>query len=378
MNVAKNSIGAFLAAALFFFTPAAAGAVAALSLQNVTITDLSDAAKTTFTSGDDIRYSVTVSADVVSIVLASGSVRFASGQTDALELRLEVLEAGEHTISWDSTVPESASGAAAVEVTVLTLPGWFEQGQATFSVTEEPGDDDDDADEDPTKPLESSSFVCSACHRDTYVQWQVTRHFSAIGCEVCHGSGSDHVRSMSPDDIEVPVSSQLCDACHARNDGTVIEVEDGLIKPLQQKNELDSSPHAGILECLDCHNPHYSPSMATRQAIKVSCNDCHSNKQVYLNMQELSCQDCHMPYAAAKDESYGSGAYRRGDRRSHIWRIKGDAEPEEMFTDGGTTVNSDFHGAFLTVNFACLACHDGGDASKLDFESARQTNTLIH
>ena len=85
-----------------------------------------------------------------------------------------------------------------------------------------------------------------------------------------------------------------------------------------------------------------------------------------------------MPKAVLNEHSDGTGYYRRGDIASHIWRIKGAAEPDAMFTLGGTTLQQDMQGHFLTLNFTCLGCHNGKDARLESFEAVRQTFPLIH
>jgi len=85
-----------------------------------------------------------------------------------------------------------------------------------------------------------------------------------------------------------------------------------------------------------------------------------------------------MPFAVLKVQSTGNGLYRKGDQRTHIVRIKTQANPQEMFTTSGSSLRQDAQGAFITDNFSCLGCHNGTDARLYDFESVRKTTTLIH
>ncbi len=50
----------------------------------------------------------------------------------------------------------------------------------------------------------------------------------------------------------------------------------------------------------------------------------------------LLCTSCHMAPAVKTDNSTGIGPYRKGDTASHIWRIKTEAEPYQMFSLDGS------------------------------------------
>jgi len=225
----------------------------------------------------------------------------------------------------------------------------------------------------------TGSNACKICHSAAYDAWQATRHAKlSFGCETCHGPGSAHVAAPSPDSITVDRSAELCGRCHSRNNGTVIEASGGLLKANQQYNEWRSSPHWSVSRCTTCHDPHYSPAADRTHAIKKTCRSCHPATRVFLGMQRLSCEQCHMPQAACRAEARGDGHYRTGDRAAHIWRIKPEARSADFFSFSGRTARQDGRGAFLTLNFSCLGCHDGRNARLYDFESVQQTAPLVH
>jgi len=95
-------------------------------------------------------------------------------------------------------------------------------------------------------------------------------------------------------------------------------------------------------------------------------------------MQRVQCTSCHMPPAVETDNSTGAGPYRKGDTPSHIWRIKTEAEPYQMFAIDGSFAVKDARGPFLTLNFSCLTCHNGFNARFYDFISVQKTSTLVH
>jgi hypothetical protein len=85
-----------------------------------------------------------------------------------------------------------------------------------------------------------------------------------------------------------------------------------------------------------------------------------------------------MPFAVLVSQSTGAGPYRKGDSRTHVVRIKTEANPQDMFLPEGTSLYEDVQGAFITDNFACLGCHNG-EISRLEtFEAVRKTSTLVH
>lgn len=223
------------------------------------------------------------------------------------------------------------------------------------------------------------SQACKLCHNALYEAWHLTRHARfSFGCEACHGPGSDHIAAPSSTTIFVDTSPELCGRCHSRNSGTVIEASGSLLKAAQQYNEWRASPHWSVTRCTTCHDPHYSPYRDRANAIKKRCADCHPTKRVFLGMERITCERCHMPKAACREQAHGVGIYRRGDRATHIWRIKPEAAPGEMFSLSGTTLQKDTEGSFLTLNFTCLGCHNGKDARLYDLESVRQTAPLVH
>ncbi|MCP4716108.1 MAG: hypothetical protein GY868_13410 [Deltaproteobacteria bacterium] len=350
----------------------AVGAMETFSISAVSITDLDGTPTAVFEPGDAIRFELTLSSAVPAIVLAQGTVSYGGGVRAELGLSVKLMLGKRAAIGWEEIVPDNAEGESTLSITALSLPGWIETGDAVFEVVSEKDDDDEPVEHD-TSP----SRVCSACHSDLHKGWQRSKHYPVIGCTSCHGSGDEHIMSASAETISIPESSEFCYACHERNDGTTIEAEDGFLQPMQQRNELLGTGHR-VNDCLTCHDPHYSPAKAPDDGLKKTCNQCHPDKAVYLNMQQLSCVDCHMPYAVVKGSVSGEGDYPRADVRSHVVRIKGSVSPEQMFAEDGSSLGPDGEGAFVTLGFSCLGCHDGGEAVDLSFEGAQQTHTLIH
>ena len=61
---------------------------------------------------------------------------------------------------------------------------------------------------------------CYACHTTGYgkpggfVSEEATPHLKNAGCEVCHGPGGFHVRTLDPRDMKVDLTERDCEGCH--------------------------------------------------------------------------------------------------------------------------------------------------------------------
>ena len=220
-------------------------------------------------------------------------------------------------------------------------------------------------------------YDCGRCHTTGYKprgesplpgivgRWKE----DGIGCEACHGPGRDHAVLPGPDNIDGHPDSAVCGQCHTRDAKNRIEVSGGLIRHHEQYDEYLHSPHAHIMRCSACHDSHKTAKHGAEGAITVRCQDCHTQTVQSPPMQHLDCVDCHMPYAAKSAVSHGNKVWLRGDVRSHIWKIKPTkkkASRKMFYEEDGKT----FAKGFLTLDFSCLTCHDGEQASKKKLSKA--------
>ncbi len=330
----------------------------------VEISDSDGNIRSDFYSGKTIYINAVFNMEKSGFVILHGTVE-GQNWSATLSRVISFARKGENKIEWQENIPSGVTGSAVARV-VLCRP--FHQRNirsSFFTVLTYEAD-------------YIGSDACSLCHQDVFDTWSTTRHAPGIGCEMCHGPGSEHASTAVKDYIITDISPELCGRCHRRNDGNIIEAENGFIKSQQQFNEWKDTLHSETLVCVTCHDPHYSLDLDRDEAIKISCVDCHHNQRIYLNMSSLACEDCHMPYAVSKVDSEGEGNYRKGDMRTHIWRIKGNSEPDEMFDFKGAEVVKDSGGPYITLNFSCLSCHNGRDAIFKDLQSVRQTFPLVH
>ena len=150
----------------------------------------------------------------------------------------------------------------------------------------------------------------------------------------------------------VDKSSALCGTCHIRGEADTIPAKGGFIRHHEQYNELLASPHKSF-DCVTCHDPHKKAEFA----IKADCTTCHSNINTEFTgseMQEtgVTCTDCHMPMATKSATALGP---YKGDVKTHVFRINTDPSASMFTEDGG------FAKDFVTLDFACLSCHQDED-----------------
>ncbi len=231
-----------------------------------------------------------------------------------------------------------------------------------------------DGDKSPRKP-----YTCGSCHTTGWVPTGEkgphqdglpgiygTWAQPGVTCEGCHGPGSAH--EASPEKVKLSIEER-CGDCHKRGEVTQIDASGGLIKHHEQYEDLLASPHK-YLKCSSCHEPHKSVKYGQGgfKGIEKTCLQCHAQQTVKLEAKshQQECTSCHMPRVAksaiAVKHRTADGEVPEGDVRGHLFRISTD-KSWEMFTEDGRYVAvDDDRKAYLTVDRACLICHQ--DKSK--------------
>jgi hypothetical protein len=207
-----------------------------------------------------------------------------------------------------------------------------------------------------------------------------------IGCESCHGPGSDHAESPSKtnidrvyefvhadnssggltigDEVLTPDPEKdrvnfLCGTCHNRGYADPIDASGGFIRHHEQWEEMVATPHYeafGDEGCSKCHEPH-TRVLWDGDGVTMDCSSCHSDQAAVTNHPGPSnCIECHMPYAAKSGAKRGESGYV-GDVRSHLMKIIPDTN--SMFTEDGKWVkDDDEREAALSPAYSCLGCHN--------------------
>lgn len=197
---------------------------------------------------------------------------------------------------------------------------------------------------------------------------------AGVQCEACHGMGSDHRTSKSPDDITVDISASACGQCHARNDGSSITASAGFVANYSQYDEMLSAGHFE-LSCVDCHDPHISVKHDQVGGIVKACLECHEGIKNPTH-RGADCITCHMSYAT---KSAMATNKHIADVKTHIFKINPDADGE-MFNEDGTIANGS---TGVTLNYPCYQCHQdsdgiGGDKSKKTLQQLSSRATGYH
>lgn len=205
---------------------------------------------------------------------------------------------------------------------------------------------------------------------------------SGVGCEACHGPGSEHLGN--PVNVNMPTDVYAtCNNCHARDRGTsftwnyrvewqkftVNSEPTGFIRHREQGDMMFASKHHNAnMTCATCHDPHKSVyyELGGLKA-SITCETCHQNHEIAGHgPDKATCTDCHMPNAARNGDHLTKYV---SEQSAHFWKIITD--PITMFQNVDTTIasgkffiNVDQNGfSGLTLDYTCLQCHISQDVN---------------
>ncbi len=236
-----------------------------------------------------------------------------------------------------------------------------------------------------------------------------------VGCERCHGPGSEHSSQalsqkpfniVNPDFLDVDRANEVCAQCHSALTGGegapyAWDTDHGLFTPGDtlsdyagsafvtwsggsaavpgaQADELADSPHgtaAWVARCTDCHGPHGGaadgPSGSLWQEDKdnTACLSCHAGLTFGADQAAVEAHDahpiyqpdsasgegrcvgCHMPQTATRLAWNDESA--AGDEMSHLFLAVPPSDTLADFDAVGATELPP--GSF--VNNSCMDCH---------------------
>jgi predicted CXXCH cytochrome family protein len=161
-----------------------------------------------------------------------------------------------------------------------------------------------------------------------------------VGCERCHGPGSEHVKAngqvamVNPARLTGEPRDSICMQCHLEGEAriaragrsqedyrpgdrlsdfiTIFVREDDARQRRAAVSHVESLAisqckikSGDALSCLTCHDPHVQPSATQRAAAyRAKCVGCHAPMAENHHRSEPDCTTCHMPRMESADISH--------------------------------------------------------------------------
>lgn len=214
-----------------------------------------------------------------------------------------------------------------------------------------------------------SDFVgndtCGDCHKEIFSTFKNTTHSSnGVGCEECHGPGSQH----KEDDGKVSISHWpgICGRCHEQF--------------AQWQKSRHSDPlafgHAevGIPRLSDCYKCHYTEGfIGAVESGDFSSFDYPMFTHVPEDTPNISCDVCHDPHNRSNNNPYGirteSAANLCGTCHEKKWQ-------NATYKGKGNEIGNAWHwndytqyqgnGNPHTMDKGCVTCHMSNDIEDTD------------
>jgi Flp pilus assembly protein TadD len=161
---------------------------------------------------------------------------------------------------------------------------------------------------------------------------------AGVGCERCHGPGSDHVkglgRMINPARLAPERRDSICMQCHLEgatriavagrtedaftpgdklSDFVAVFVRrDGAVRGLGSISQVEALAESACkrsagdrMSCITCHNPHVQLTADEKPAYyRARCLGCHQTKAATHHSEQQDCTACHMPRLDSADISH--------------------------------------------------------------------------
>lgn len=243
-----------------------------------------------------------------------------------------------------------------------------------------------------------------------------------IGCEVCHGPGSAHVKSakadksatiVNPRKLAAERATVICDQCHSRPQGNLkndqpVSKENRMLIPGISRNDYlvnhttredaaqkdfwgdgahSKSHHQQgtdlirskkyingnqLMTCTDCHDPHGKSGVKhqLRQEVRDGknslCASCHKGitikahtaAKVGMEHEQIHCVDCHVPKTMQTGAGLGKGLARKDGK--NYWMNDISSHLFDVPRKNNKAVAGVEPGKAMPIPYTntCGACHD--------------------
>jgi hypothetical protein len=193
-----------------------------------------------------------------------------------------------------------------------------------------------------------------------------------VGCERCHGPGSNHVagraRLIDPAQLAPDARDSLCMQCHLEGQARIARagraVTDfrpgdrlsdsitvfvfanaanaarGAVSHVESLAEsICKRRSADRMSCLSCHDPHVRPDPAERvEYYRGKCLQCHSTLGREHHADRRDCTECHMPRVDSADIGHTAVTDHRILREPH--KASQGTLGDKLIPFGGTSADN--------------------------------------